>query len=86
MKVLFLQQQQLRAFLGRMLLISAVTWWDVLTENCPSLQKRELEKGGKRSQSEGLLGPSAKVRSLAVLRRPGWRCVGFLYYSLTPEY
>lgn len=65
---------------------SWVMWRDVLIENCPSLQKREFESRGERSQSEGLLGPSAKVRSLAVLRLPGLCCVGFLYYSLTPEY
>lgn len=65
---------------------SWVTWWEPLIENCPCLQKREFESRGKKSQSEGLLRLSAKVRSLAVFRRPGLHCIGFLYYSLTPDY
>lgn len=66
---------------------SWVMRWEVLIENYPYLQTKEsLKEGEKKSYSEGLLGLSAKVRSLAVLRRPGLHCFGFFYYSLTPDY
>lgn len=52
----------------------------------PMFAEERVWKGGKKNSSEALLGLSAKVRSLAILHRPGLCCIGFLYYSLTPDY